>query len=432
MGRPFIRIGTHPSALGERIDAEIRPLTSQLSWQQPVQAEPLLKPTEMTQYYVHARLDHLLPDTEYYYTVGHDGFDPAGDPALGGLAGFRTAPDPRRAGTFTFTAFGDQGVNYDGVATGNLVGGINPAFHLHMGDICYAESNGHGLITDSYDARIWDAFFVQNAHVASRIPWMVAIGNHDMEAWYSPNGYGGLEARFTFPGGGPRPCPGSYSWSYGNVGLVSLDADDVSYAIPANCGYSGGAQTAWLERRLAEFRSRADIDFVVVYFHHSTHTTCVSDGAEGGAQDLWGPLFDRYRVDLVLNGHNHVYERTDPIRAGRSAVVAETGSVIDPATAGTTYVVAGGGNSVYSLSAKDTYEGHETPNEAPVGMVLNTPGGNQRQVDVTWSRVRYSGYNLVAVDVSPSGPGRRGEMTLRALTEDGTEIDRVTLRAAAR
>jgi hypothetical protein len=32
------------------------------------------------------------------------------------------------------------------------------------------------------------------------------------------------------------------------------------------------------------------------------------------------PLFDLYSVDLVINGHNHVFERTDPLRGGVAAV----------------------------------------------------------------------------------------------------------------
>ncbi len=30
----------------------------------------------------------------------------------------------------------------------------------------------------------------------------------------------------------------------------------------------------------------------------------------------WVPLFDKYAVDLVINGHNHIYERTDPLKGG--------------------------------------------------------------------------------------------------------------------
>jgi hypothetical protein len=67
-----------------------------------------------------------------------------------------------------------------------------------------------------------------------------------MEAWYSPDGNGGHLARFSLPGTGfdPRTAPGAYAFAYGNVGVVALDANDVSYEIPANLGYTQGRQTA--------------------------------------------------------------------------------------------------------------------------------------------------------------------------------------------
>ncbi|HEX3790464.1 MAG TPA: hypothetical protein VHW44_21545 [Pseudonocardiaceae bacterium] len=51
---------------------------------------------------------------------------------------------------------------------------------------------------------------------------------------------------------------------------------------------------------------------------------------------IWAPVLDKYRVDLVINGHNHGYERNDPIRGGVAATRAPTGSTIDPVRQGTT------------------------------------------------------------------------------------------------
>ena len=54
---------------------------------------------------------------------------------------------------------------------------------------------------------------------------------------------------------------------------MALDANDVSYEIPANFGHSGGSQTEWLDRRLTELRASEGVDFVVVFFHHCTYST---------------------------------------------------------------------------------------------------------------------------------------------------------------
>ncbi|NED93607.1 phosphoesterase, partial [Streptomyces sp. SID11233] len=74
--------------------------------------------------------------------------------------------------------------------------------------------SGQGKDGDTYDARVWDQFLAQTESVASKVPWMVTTGNHDMEAWYSPNGYGGQNARWSLPKGGldEEKSPGVYSF----------------------------------------------------------------------------------------------------------------------------------------------------------------------------------------------------------------------------
>jgi hypothetical protein len=421
---PFVRIGRSPSDLGQRVQAETRVLSTLASETSPIDSVALVSPTTIEQYYLHAALEGLRPGETYYYTVGHDGWDPRSNLAV--VHSFTTAPDTR--GDFTFTAFGDQGITYDAVATTNLIRGQNPAFHLHAGDVSYAESNGHGLVTDAYDPRVWDSFFAQAESVASSVPWQIAAGNHEMEAWYSPDGNGGLAARFDLVGGGTT----YYSFTYGNVGVISLDANDVSNEIPANNGYTGGRQTQWLQSELAALRGRRDIDFIVVQFHHCAYSTCTAHSSEGGVRQYWTPLFDTYGVDLVINGHNHIYERTDPLKAGSVTTTAPIGATVSPATDGTTYVVAGGaGNSLYSFSAKDSYEG-AVDDVTAIASFVNEPGGTKTAETVNWSRVRYTGYCLLAVDSSPARHGGTSTLTVRAIDGFGTEIDRVVLARPAK
>lgn len=110
---------------------------------------PLVNPTTIEQYYLHVPISNLRPGCTYYYTLGHDGWD-----SRETFGSFTTAPSGRVP--FRFTAFGDEGVTYDSVATAQQVRGLRPAFHLHAGDISYAEDGGDGLLTDSYDPRVWD------------------------------------------------------------------------------------------------------------------------------------------------------------------------------------------------------------------------------------------------------------------------------------
>ncbi|MEV7176064.1 metallophosphoesterase family protein [Kitasatospora sp. NPDC093679] len=429
--RPFLRFGRHPWDLSHKVEAEVRALHT-----------PALTPTgtPVDQYYLHVALDHLQPDTTYYYGVGHQGFDPASGRAISTLSTFRTAPARHGRGgrpyePFTFTAFGDQGVSSHAAGNDHVILAQKPAFHLHAGDICYADPAGSGQDSDKsvYSATTWDAFLVQTETVAAKVPWMVSYGNHDMEAWYSHHGYGGEDARFFLPGNGPDPrtAPGVYSFVYGNVGVVSLDANDVSYEIPANLGLTAGRQTAWLERTLRSLRADEGVDFVVVFFHHCAFSTTHQHASEGGVREVWVPLFEKYRVDLVVNGHNHVYERTDAILGNKVAKAVPSGGTVEPAEDGVVYVTAGAaGRSLYSFDAPDTYEGHEKRVDS-VDTFHFGKGGVKVPETVEWSRVRYTGYSFVRVDVAPAHKGRTATMKVTALAEDGTQVDHYTIARRA-
>ena len=425
VAKPFLRLGDSPTNLGHKIPAEIRALHSEVPG--------AIAATD--QYYVHAAIDNLLPGKTYYYSVGHEGYDSS---AFFRIDSFTTAPTRRRVGdAFTFTAFGDQGVSYHALSNDGQLAAQNPVFHLHAGDLCYADSSGSGGPvsstgaggTDVYDPRTWDQFLAQTEPIAASVPWMAGLGNHDMEALYSPNGYGGQLARWDFPDNGPVHSEGVYSFIYGNVGVISLDPNDVSFEIPANLGYTGGAQTAWLDKRLAFLRAQPDVDFVVVFFHHCAYSTTTAHASEGGVRAQWVPLFDKYGVDLVINGHNHIYERADVLKGGVSKKTP-IGATVHPATDGTTYVTAGAaGRSLYAFSAPDSYAGHVNDVDS-VASYVNTAGGVKVPETVTWSRVRYTGYSFLAVDVKPADHGTT-TLTLRAVTEAGAEIDRVVIARKA-
>ncbi|WP_432142047.1 fibronectin type III domain-containing protein [Streptomyces sp. bgisy084] len=409
--RPYLRVGLKPWDLGRKIEAEVRPLhTPSLSAKLPA----------VQQYYLHAALDGLRPGTTYYYGVGHEGFDPADPRRFSTVGTFRTAP--ARPEAFVFTAFGDQGVSYHALANDQLILGQNPSFHLHAGDICYADTDGDGSEHDAYDARVWDQFLAQTESVAKSVPWMVTTGNHDMEAWYSPNGYGGQNARWSLPGNGPdaENAPGVYSFTYGNTAVVALDANDISYEIPANQGYTDGRQTRWLDRRLAELRAADGIDFIVVFFHHCAFSTTNSHASDGAVRDAWLPLFEKHQVDLVVNGHNHVYERTDALKSGRVAKKMPVGASVDTTREGIVYVTAGGaGRALYDFPVPDSYEGHVKDLDH-VDTYHWSKGQKKTKETVEWSRVRYTGYSFIAVEVTP---GSRPRMKVTALAESGERID---------
>ncbi|MEU0880825.1 metallophosphoesterase family protein [Lentzea sp. NPDC005914] len=424
---PYVRIATKAGDFGAPISAEVRVLKSEIGWQEGDHSFPPHGPDPMYQYYLHVKLNDLKPDTTYYYVVGHQDYAPTES------AQFRTAP--ATGARFTFTAFGDQGYGYNARKLNSLAKDQNPAFHLALGNLSYAIHGGTANVegghpgTDKYDAARWNSLLVQNELVAATTPWMITLGNREMEQWYSPNGYGGVKQRFTMPDNAWSGSTGIYAWRYQNVGLVSLDGNDICNRNTANLDHTKGKQLTWLSGQLAKFRSDPAIDFIVVYLHHATYSTSDGGGAESVAQQKWAPVFDKYQVDLVLNAHNRVYERTDPIKAGKGTKKPPR-STVNPTKDGTTYITAGAGGQAldrFYKNAPESYLDHEDDTGTPTMRCYKKNSASSTDTKVTWSRVRYRGYGITAIDVSPK-TNTPAKMTIRALDENGTLIDEITLQ----
>jgi hypothetical protein len=454
--RVFVDHG--PTAqLGATQEAEVRNLLTQI----PSSDGGVLA---AEQFYVHLHVDDLPGGAPHFYRWRtEDGFVSDVRSAATAMPSTRNTLAP-----FRFTMMGDQGTDetptqppgvrrsdYDDSGysldndpqvphTANVLNQIvaaRPAFHLLAGDIAYADPNGTGSPLsyvskgkaakgfDKYNPYVWDVYLRSIEPSAADTPWLFATGNHDMEASYPTHGYGGHLARLGFPDNGPSACPSVYSFSYGNVAVLSLDANDVSYEIRSNTGYSGGTQNSWVEQTLAGYRADPNIDFIVCFFHHCAYSTTASHASDGGVRDAWTPLFDRYRVDLVLQGHNHVYERTDPIRAGRPTKVAGDNGTVYPETDGTVYYTVGsGGRPRYEFQhgESESFRGKEIPDTYVRNSFVWAPAGGKHPEGVAWSRVRFRNYAFIRVDVRPGQ--LMSEMDVTAVDENGREFDKLTYR----
>ncbi|MGH3166039.1 MAG: metallophosphoesterase family protein, partial [Trebonia sp.] len=171
------------------------------------------------------------------------------------------------------------------------------------------------------------------------------------------NGFAGILTRFPHLGA-TKAAQGSgskvvQSFAYGNVVIIGLDDSDVSALDTVNNGYTEGKQTTWLIEQLKKYRSPGSgVDFIVVFFHHCPYC---SGGpcSDGGDRYAWQPIFDRFDVDLVINGHNHLYERVYPMRNNEVQAHVAPGGKIAPAVQGTTYICTGGGERYEALARRE-------------------------------------------------------------------------------
>ncbi len=253
--------------------------------------------------------------------------------------------------------------------------------------------------------------------------------------------------------------------------FVSLDADDVVYQdgsayvsgpdplvpaastgnkpIPAGSslyvrGYSGDAQTSWLEQTLQTARADTSVDWIVVQMHQDAcSSSSVGNGSDLGIRAAWLPLFDQYEVDLVVCGHDHDYERSYPVRGADSMVGTEvaTGQPIETlrprpvltAVDGSTYdtsqgtvhlILGGGGTDAplddYGVDGSDGDIQAKVFTRANHPVLTSTPGvyarpGADAVEDAIWSAERdpTTGYGIAVFDVDPgTAPGAQTTITV--------------------
>lgn len=164
---------------------------------------------------------------------------------------------------------------------------------LITGDLIYDE--GDSDLTDASVIRPYAATFTKPEIIA-------ALGNHDVESDE------GSDIMRRLGRSGPV-----YVQDVGPVRVISLDSNDVD-----------SKQTSWLDRVLSQPRPSGS--WVFALMHHPAFSSGNEHGSEESVQRSWVPVFARHRVNLVLAGHEHNYERTTP-------------------QSGVTYIVSGGGGA---------------------------------------------------------------------------------------
>jgi 3',5'-cyclic AMP phosphodiesterase CpdA len=75
-----------------------------------------------------------------------------------------------------------------------------------------------------------------------------------------------------------------------------------------NSSYMDPEQVKWLEH---ELQTSTEL-WKIVVFHHPLYSSAATHGSSLSLRATLEPLFVKYRVSVVLNGHDHTYERIKP------------------------------------------------------------------------------------------------------------------------
>ena len=93
-----------------------------------------------------------------------------------------------------------------------------------------------------------------------------------------------------------------------------LAADPANMALVPS-GPTPNLQTQWLEETLRAARAEGSgVEMIVVQMHFPFASVDTGNSCDVGVRAAWGPLFDKYEVDITLTGHNHNYCRSLPTR----------------------------------------------------------------------------------------------------------------------
>ncbi len=265
-----------------------------------------------TFYQYQAEITGLTISTEYRYRVLVDEEDVAPKEDLR----FRTAGD----GPFTFLALGDSGQATPAQAQlAQLMLKETPALILHLGDIAY-ESGTY----DQFQKNYFDYY----KDLMKRVPFFTTPGNHEYVTNFAAP-YLAVHAPPTDTV--PLADRGRYySFDWGNVHFISLDSNQ-----PLADAVGGtGPMLQWLESDLQKTQQT----WRIVFFHHPPYLVSnhEDDEADALVRSNVVPVLDKYPIDLVLNGHEHNYQHTLPLRGGQP---------IDPGF-GPVYIISGGGGAV--------------------------------------------------------------------------------------
>jgi hypothetical protein len=248
-----------------------------------------------------AELTGLKPDSEYHFWIGKQS----------PFYRFRTMP-AKATDTIHFISGGDCGVNAHTIANNIQAARQDPMFALIGGDLGY--DNGTSAAVSLAFLRNYSKHMI--ARDGRLIPLIACIGNHEVDGRYhQPR----AKAPFFYAlFDGLYPESGFAALDFGDyLSLVLLDTD---HTTPI-----AGEQTAWLEKTLRQRKDHPNV-FVVNHVpaypsYRNPQPVKGKDGKEKAGTGMdnrkhWVPLFEKYRVPVVLEHHDHTFKRTKPLLDG--------------------------------------------------------------------------------------------------------------------
>ena len=320
------------------------------------------------------RLHDLQPDTAYVYRVkGTDGWSE--------WLQFRTAAEGFKP--FSFIYMGDMQNDILSLASRSVRQALqsvaNPALIVHAGDLV---SQRDDLVHDDQ----WGEWNQAGGFHYGMIPQVLAAGNHEYLDSLNPDG---SESRtlgphwsrqFALAQNGVEGLKSTtYFVDYQGVRFIVLDGTSA-----LDMG-TLAQQTRWLEQSLKTSRARWNI-----VVSHQPVFTCARPEDTEPLKLAWKPVFERYAVDLVLQGHDHCYSRVTD-EAGRVASkAARAGGKIQ----GPVYMVSVAGSKLYGLNDRAQQQPDRSAEETQLYQTIEVQDSRLKVRSYTAAGTLYDAFDL--------------------------------------
>jgi 3',5'-cyclic AMP phosphodiesterase CpdA len=334
--------------------------------------------------YHSVNFEGLEPSTKYAYRVG-DGVN------WSEWFQFRTADD--KPGAFSFIYFGDAQndvrAHWSRVIREAHFDAPKARFMIHAGD----------LINHANADAEWGEWFGAGAWLNAMVPSVPTPGNHEYSRDRTRPGSPSelshhWRPQFTLPENGPAGLEETAYWlDYQGTRIVSLNSNEQQQG-----------QVEWIDRVLSDNPNR----WTVITFHHPVYSTARGrDNPE--IRSLWKPLFDKHKVDLVLQGHDHTYARFGQELSENVPTGVNTRSP----DGGTVYVVSISGPKMYNLERRPTMR--RAAEDTQLYQIISIDGDTLRYEARTATGELYDAFRLnkrsgqlnELVDEIPATPERR-------------------------
>lgn len=362
-------------------------------------------------YYQHeAKITGLDAATSYPYELW------LGSERVASGASFRTAPSVG-TGPIRFIAFADSGIGSSAQKSlAAQMAADRSDFILHGGDIVYGSTSTSGDASyKTYQSWFFDIY----RDWLKTTPFFPAMGNHDAR---STNKYGAAYLDlFVLPeeagaSAYPDHAERYYSFDYGPAHVVMLDTER-AFQDPAR----RAVQLDWLASDLASTSQ----PWKIAVMHRSPYSAKGEHGSDLTVRQAFGPVLERYGVQLAITAHEHVYERSVPWRESS-----------DRTRQAVTYIITGGGGARLYPAGIDTWTAYSKSTYQYLrvnidGCVLSTVAVNRYGTTFdpfTLNRCSQASdlaNPTVRITSPASGATVSGIVTIRATATDDVRVEKV-------